>query len=135
MIGRAALGDPWIFRRTLSYLETGILEPEPEPEERLEMALLHARMLARQECGPDAGRESRLPGSARSQIVHYLKGIPGAAATRERLVRVSTLAEIEDALEAMKQTWRACLAERAIASTPSDSCLTNRGSGGILTAN
>jgi tRNA-dihydrouridine synthase B len=34
MIGRAALGDPWIFRRTLAHLETGVLQPEPGPVER-----------------------------------------------------------------------------------------------------
>jgi nifR3 family TIM-barrel protein len=135
MIGRAALGDPWIFRRTLTYLEAGTLEPEPDPEERLEMALVHARMLAEQECGPAPGPDARLPGSARSQIIHYLKGIPGAAATRERLVRVSTLGEIEAALERMRETRRNSEPWGAVASTSSDSRLTFAASRGILTPN
>jgi tRNA-dihydrouridine synthase B len=135
MIGRAALGDPWMFRRTLTYLETGVLEPEPEPEERLDMALLHARMLTRQECGEDAGPDARLPGSARSQIVPYLKGIPGAAAARERLVRINTLREIEETLEAMRQACVPALAERTAALVPGATCLTILHSEGILTPN
>jgi tRNA-dihydrouridine synthase B len=135
MIGRAALGDPWVFRRVLTYLETGVLEPEPEPEERLDMALQHARMLARQECGPDAGPNALLPGSARGQIVPYLKGIPGAAVARERLVRINTLQEIEAVLEAMRETLQLSLADRAIAGVPGESRLTISHTDGILTAN
>jgi tRNA-dihydrouridine synthase B len=105
MIGRAALGDPWIFRRTLQYLLTGEAPPEPSPAERLSLALEHAAMLARQEAGPDAGPETRLQGSARSQLIHYLKGIPGAAATREKLVRVNTLADVQAAIEEMLEAY------------------------------
>jgi nifR3 family TIM-barrel protein len=98
MIGRAALGDPWIFRRTLHYLHSGETPPEPTPQERLSLALEHAAMLARQEAGVEAGPETPLPGSARSQLIHYLKGVPGAAATREKLVRVDRLADVQAAI-------------------------------------
>jgi nifR3 family TIM-barrel protein len=101
MIGRAALGDPWIFRRTLHYIMTGETAPEPSAEERLTLALEHAAMLARQEAGRDAGPDTPLQGSARSQLIHYLKGIPGAAATREKLVRVNTLADVQAAIGEM----------------------------------
>ena len=113
MIGRAALGNPWIFRQTLHYLQTGTHLPEPTPVERVDMALQHARMLGVQECGPDADPDSRLPGSARGQLVHYLKGMPGAAHARERLVRITTLGE---ALAAIEQLREAC--EKAAARAP-----------------
>src|SRR5436309_9761410 len=99
------------------------------------MALLHARMLARQECGPDAGREARLPGSVRSQIIHYLKGIPGAAATRGMLVRVETLGDIEDALEAMREGLLRMEPRGVLALCSSETCLTFARSDGILTPN
>lgn len=35
MIGRAALGNPWMIHRTQHYLETGELIPEPTPAEKL----------------------------------------------------------------------------------------------------
>lgn len=41
MIGRAARGNPWIFFRTISYLGTGIIPPEPAPTDRIRMALTH----------------------------------------------------------------------------------------------
>jgi tRNA-dihydrouridine synthase B len=105
MIGRQALGNPWIFRQVLHYLQTGTHLPEPTPLERVEMAMEHAKMLGVQECGPHAGPESHLPGSARGQLVHYLKGMPGAAQAREALVRIHTLGE---ALAAMERLREAC---------------------------
>jgi nifR3 family TIM-barrel protein len=113
MIGRAALGNPWIFRQTLHYLQTGTHLPEPTLVERVEMAEQHARMLGAQECGPAAAPDARLPGSARGQLVHYLKGMPGAAHAREQLVRITTLGE---ALAAMAQLRQAC--EKAAARAP-----------------
>jgi tRNA-dihydrouridine synthase B len=98
MIGRAALGDPWIFRRALQYLQFGETPPGPTPAERLTLALEHAAMLARQEAGSDAGPTTVLLGSARGQLIHYLKGIPGSAAARERLVRVNTLEDVQAAI-------------------------------------
>jgi tRNA-dihydrouridine synthase B len=104
MIGRAALGNPWIFRQVLHYLQTGTQLPEPSSVERVEMALQHARMLGVQECGPDAGPHSPLPGSARGQLVHYLKGMPGAAHAREGLVRINTLGEVLTVLERLRES-------------------------------
>ncbi|HIR70997.1 MAG TPA: tRNA dihydrouridine synthase DusB, partial [Candidatus Pullilachnospira gallistercoris] len=44
MIGRAAQGNPWIFRQILSYFETGEHLPKPFLEEMIPMMLRHARM-------------------------------------------------------------------------------------------
>ena len=38
MIGRAALGNPWMIQRTKEYLETGELMPEPSPAEKINIA-------------------------------------------------------------------------------------------------
>jgi tRNA-dihydrouridine synthase B len=103
MIGRAALGNPWIFRQVLHYLQTGTLLPEPTLLERVEMAMEHARMLGVQECGPEAGPDAHLPGSARGQLVHYLKGMPGAAHAREALVRINTLGDALAVMERLRE--------------------------------
>ena len=113
MIGRAALGNPWIFRQVLHYLTTGMHLPEPTLLARVEMARQHACMLGRQECGPEAGPEVRLPGSARSQLVHYLKGMPGAASAREQLVRLNTLGEALSVLERLRQSCESAAARGA----------------------
>jgi len=43
MIGRGAIGSPWIFSRTKHYLETGELLPEPSVEERINICAEHLR--------------------------------------------------------------------------------------------
>src|SRR5699024_11206494 len=45
MIGRAALGDPWMIYRTVRYLETGELIPEPSAQEKIDVCLLHFNRL------------------------------------------------------------------------------------------
>jgi nifR3 family TIM-barrel protein len=45
MIGRAALGNPWIFSRTVHFLKYGELLSEPKPEEKVAMALRHLDLL------------------------------------------------------------------------------------------
>lgn len=41
MIGRAARGNPWIFKETAAYLQTGAIPPPPIPADRIRMALDH----------------------------------------------------------------------------------------------
>ncbi|BAS27205.1 hypothetical protein LIP_1354 [Limnochorda pilosa] len=98
MIARGALGNPWIFRRSLHYLQTGEVLPEPTPEERVSMARRHLRLLA------DLKGEHTACLQMREHAPHYLKGFPGASGYRARIVRAATLAEYDrifaDVLEA-----------------------------------
>lgn len=90
MIGRGALGNPWIFKRTLHYLETGELLPEPTLEERVEMARRHLLLLAELKGEYTATREMR------QHAPQYLKGFPGAAAFRAQLVRCESIAAYDE---------------------------------------
>lgn len=81
MIGRACLGDPWIFRRVVHYLDTGELLPLPSPRERLEMAMRHLRMAV------DFKGEYRAVREMRKPLAWYLKGIPGANRMKQRVQR------------------------------------------------
>ena len=47
MIGRAAIGNPWILRDTIHYLRYGIVPAPPTLEERIAAALEHVTDLAR----------------------------------------------------------------------------------------
>lgn len=93
MIGRAALGNPWVFRRMREYIETGTLLPEPSQEERLEAAKEHA-LLLRELLG-----ERRAAKEMRGHLVHYLKGMPGAPALRNRLMTTRSVEEIGQVLD------------------------------------
>jgi nifR3 family TIM-barrel protein len=95
MIGRAALGNPWIFREVSAYLLDGKVVPPPTPRERLETALEHARLLALQERGSDAP-PTPLPPIARGQLGHYLHGMAGSAAARRQITQIHTLADVQE---------------------------------------
>lgn len=73
MIGRAALGNPWMIHRTQHYLETGELIPEPTAREKIETAKVHLQRLVDLKGENVASREFRQHAS------YYLKGIPRAA--------------------------------------------------------
>ncbi|HVK03421.1 MAG TPA: tRNA dihydrouridine synthase DusB [Armatimonadaceae bacterium] len=93
MVGRAAMGNPWLLGRISLYLETGTLAPEPTVAERIEIAREHARLQVAQ-MGEDIGcRELR------GLLGHYFKGIPGAPRIRQALTAIRTLAEINAILD------------------------------------
>ena len=94
MIGRGAVGNPWVFRRVKAYLDTGELLPGPTPEERVRVVLRHMEIaLARP--GSD---ETRVIREMRRHFSAYTKGMPGAARLRGALVRLESAGEVEFAL-------------------------------------
>lgn len=93
MIGRAALGNPWIFRQVSAFLRDGVRLPPPTWEERLEMLLEHARLTALHHHGSEQPH-TPLPPIVRGQLAHYLFGLPGAADGRRRICRVVTLGDV-----------------------------------------
>jgi nifR3 family TIM-barrel protein len=84
MIGRGALGNPWMLYRTVHYLETGELLPEPTPREKVEIALLHMDRLIALRGEEVAVREMRKHAS------WYLKGMRGAARVKDRVNEQTT---------------------------------------------
>lgn len=84
MIGRAALGNPWMLYRTVEYLTKGVLLPEPTPREKIEICLLHAERLIALK-GPRVGVLEM-----RKHAAWYLKGLPGATYTKNLINEVET---------------------------------------------
>ena len=93
MIGRGAQGNPWIFKRTLHYLETGVVLPEPEYDEKIDLALRHARMLIEFKGEYIGVREMR------KHIAWYTKGLKGAAELRVKINSAKSYEEIEKILK------------------------------------
>lgn len=88
MIGRAALGDPWMIYRTVQYLETGELKPEPSVREKMDVCLLHFERLMQLKGESIAVREMRKHAS------WYLKGIRGNGKIRNTINQIETAAEL-----------------------------------------
>jgi tRNA-dihydrouridine synthase B len=92
MIGRAAITNPFIFRQAKTYLRTGKREEPPSLEERIDVCLTHLRHSVEYKGENVAVREFRKFYSG------YLKGLYGAAAVRQDLMRFLSFAEVEDRL-------------------------------------
>ena len=90
MIGRAAMGNPWMLKRTEHYLETGELLPEATPEQKIEMAKDHLNRLV------DLKGEYVGVREFRGLSTYYIQGIPRAARTKVALVEAETLDEMND---------------------------------------
>ncbi|MCL2573528.1 MAG: tRNA dihydrouridine synthase DusB [Defluviitaleaceae bacterium] len=93
MIGRAACGNPWIFRRCIHYLQTGELLPEPTANDRVELALRHTQQQIAQKGEFVAMREMR------KHIAWYTKGIRGATAARDAINKCEDFTAIEKILQ------------------------------------
>lgn len=76
MIGRAALGNPWMIYRTVKYLETGELMGDPTVKEKVDVCKLHLDRLIALKGEEVAVREMR------KHAAWYLKGIRGSGKVR-----------------------------------------------------
>ena len=88
MIGRGSFGNPWLFRTARALLDGEARPANPSPAERFTVALEHAQLAL------------RLQGDSRKTVIEfrkhlgwYTKGLPGAAALRERLFQVESMTE------------------------------------------
>ncbi|MBN9295859.1 MAG: tRNA dihydrouridine synthase DusB [Filimonas sp.] len=100
MIGRAAIGYPWIFREIKHYIQTGELLAPPTVAERIAVCRQHLQKLV-EWMGPVFGlREMR------GLYAKYLKGLPDLKAIKSNLVVLNTQEEIIDALNAVEQTYK-----------------------------
>jgi tRNA-dihydrouridine synthase len=91
MIGRAALGNPWIFHQIAHELRTGEALPHPDGHEIAEMALRQARLTLETSHLP----EKQVLLELRGQLLKYIEGLPGAAEIRQGIVTSDSLTEIE----------------------------------------
>lgn len=93
MIGRAAQGDPWIFRRMRAFFERGERLPLPTPAERRALVLRHLAMLIEHKGAYIGIREMR------RHATWYTRGLPGSARLRERFNRAESQSDFEAILE------------------------------------
>src|SRR5436853_1732659 len=90
MIGRAAMGAPWVFSQTKHYLATGEIPDAPELPERWNLIVRHCQLAVRQR-----GAEEPAIRSMRARLMAYSRAMPDARRLREKFSHVSTLAEVE----------------------------------------
>jgi tRNA-dihydrouridine synthase len=94
MLGRAAFGDPWIFRRVRAFWERGERLPLPTAAERLGAGLRHLRLLV-EWAGPESATRE-----LRKHVAWYVKGLPHSARVREQVNHTRTVDELAALLRA-----------------------------------
>ena len=97
MIGRGSQGNPFIFKRTVEYLENGVLLPEPTWEDRLDIAEKHMDMLADYKGEVIGIREMR------KHLGWYIKGLPHSAEMRVNINATSGRENMRDVLNYMRK--------------------------------
>ena len=97
MIGREALGNPWMIYRTVHYLETGELKPEPSITEKMDVAILHLDRLIHLKGEKIAVMEMRKHAS------WYLKGVKGNGKARKLINAAETRDELVDILRTFEK--------------------------------
>lgn len=90
MIGRAALGNPWLFMQIYSWFESERQIPPPTKTERLYVMLRHIKTLCEYKGEEHGMRE------ARKHVGWYLKGFKGAASFRNAAGKLTTFKELEE---------------------------------------
>lgn len=90
MVGRGALGRPWIFQQINAYLADGRILPEPPVSERMRVMCKHIQMICEYKGERIGIRE------ARKHAAWYTKGIRGAAEYRRQLGQLECIAQLEE---------------------------------------
>ncbi len=93
MIGRAAIGYPWIFNEIKHFFQTGKHLPPPDIKERVRVAKKHLQFSVQWK-GEITGLLEM-----RRHYTNYFKGIPNFKPFRSRIVESLELAEVLDLLD------------------------------------
>ncbi|MBQ4604524.1 MAG: tRNA dihydrouridine synthase DusB [Clostridia bacterium] len=98
MVGRGALGAPWIFNQINEYMKNGIILPDPPIAERMSIMIRHIEKLCEYKGNYVGMRE------ARKHSGWYIKGIRGAAALRQEIGSLETMEQLKSIAEKVIRT-------------------------------
>ena len=90
MIGRGALGNPWLFQRINAYLSECRVIPEPSVTEKMAVMLRHIEKIIEYKGEYTAMRE------ARHHAAYYTKGMRGSAALRKEICSYERFEQLEE---------------------------------------
>ena len=81
MIGRGVLGNPWLIKECVSYLESGIIPPKQSAREKIEMLKRHYQLLV------DSTSEKQAILEIRTHALWYIKGMPKSAYIKNEICK------------------------------------------------
>lgn len=90
LVGRGALGRPWVFSQIEAYLKHETVLPEPPVSEQMRVMVNHVKLICENK-GEKVGMKE-----ARKHAAWYVRGIRGAAAYRNQIGALSTIGQLEE---------------------------------------
>ncbi len=97
MIGRGVIGNPWLIKETINYLEKGIEPVKVSYEERINMILEHLDRLIKTKNERAALLEIR------THIGYYLKSIPNTGELKNKIFKTKSIDELKELIDAFKK--------------------------------
>ena len=97
MIGRGVLGNPWLVKEVVEYIENGNIVPKPTPKERVDMCLKHISYLREIKCDKLVVLESR------NHIAWYLKGLTDSNEIKNKIFLTKDIDDIITILNYYKE--------------------------------
>ena len=97
MIGRGVLGNPWLVKEIVEYIENGNIVPKPTPKERVDMCLKHISYLREIKCDKLVVLESR------NHIAWYLKGLSDSNEIKNKIFLTKDVDDIITILNDYKE--------------------------------
>lgn len=98
MIGRGVLGNPWLIKQTVEYLEKGTYKKDVTFQEKIEMLKRHYNLLLLDK------QESLALLEIRSHALWYLKGLPNISKIKVLICNAKTSEELFDILDKYKES-------------------------------
>jgi nifR3 family TIM-barrel protein len=95
MLGRATLGNPWLISQIADLMEGREMQAPPSAPDRLRFCIVHYRRMV------DELGEARAVPQMRKHVALYLKGMPGAAILRERIMHIE---RADEAIAVIEET-------------------------------
>ena len=93
MIGRGVLGNPWLIKECIDYLEKGIEPKEVSIDERIDMIKKHAELLVKTKLEKVAMLEMR------THAAYYIKGLPNSTDMKNKIFQMKTKDELFSLLD------------------------------------
>lgn len=97
MIGRGVLGNPWLIKECIDYIENGRIPKKVSVDEKYDMILYHIHLLEQQKNEKVANLEMR------THIAYYLKGVPGASELKQKVFQTKNLTELKNLIKEYKE--------------------------------
>ena len=93
MIGRGVLGNPWLIKECIDYLENGTIPTEVSIQEKIDMLKRHAELLIKTKSEKVAMLEMR------THAAYYIKGLPNSTDMKNKIFQMKTKEELFELLD------------------------------------